>query len=508
LNDEDIKERIEIIRALEPYIQEKRRTVMPVSDEFNPTVHQVSYGALRISRIVPGDGSVHIEWSHNREYVREGGEFLVEIAEPSRQGSRTPQGAFLLRAGHQDRELDITGLSNGVDYAVYLSGYQDKVKVAQAPARLLRPCPAPGVTVAYNHPDDYTFNSSGRYLCSPSLLRLPGRRLLVCHDIYLGGGGQNLSHVYYSDDDGASWHFLSALYPCFWPKLFLHQEALFVLCCSTEYGNFQIYRSGDWGKTWSQPSVIIPGHEEKRPDLPGPHRAPTPLTVFNGRLWSAVEYGTWGRSEKFGAGLVSIALDDDPLEAANWTISPFAPYSPGYPGAVKGGDPAQLEGNIVVSPNGGLVNFMRYQTNGADPDYGKAILYKVDHRNPGSPPVFDRIIDFPGNLSKFNILRDPEGPYISLVNRVSIPWRSQRNILSLAVSEDLYHWRVVKDLINYQDNGWPEGYKLVGFQYVDFFIEDGDIYYLSRTALGGAHNFHDSNRITFHKLENYKQYLE
>jgi hypothetical protein len=46
-------------------------------------------------------------------------------------------------------------------------------------------------------------------------------------------------------------------------------------------------------------------------------------------------------------------------------------------------------------------------------------------------------------------------------------------------------------LINYEDNGWPEGYQLVGFQYVDFLIENGDIYYLSRTAINGAHNYHD-----------------
>jgi len=72
----------------------------------------------------------------------------------------------------------------------------------------------------------------------------------------------------------------------------------------------------------------------------------------------------------------------------------------------------------------------------------------------------------------------------------------------------MYHWRIVKDLINYQDNGWPEGYKYVGFQYPDLFIENDDIYYVSRTALGGAHNYHDANRITFHKLENYKQYLK
>jgi hypothetical protein len=151
---------------------------------------------------------------------------------------------------------------------------------------------------------------------------------------------------------------------------------------------------------------------------------------------------------------------------------------------------------------------LRYHTIGADPDYGKALIYRVDHRNPGAPLEFERIIDFPGNMSKFDIVRDPaDGTYVSLVNPVTLPWKGQRNILSISVSQDLYHWRLIKELINYQDNGWPEGYKLVGFQYVSFFIEKDNIYYASRTALGGANNYHDANRISFHKIENYRQYF-
>jgi len=465
----------------------------------------MGFGRLNIRRLIPGDGTIHMEWEHKREYVREGGEFLIQIWELASGGPGG--GSWIYRVPQDVRSFDAGNLCNGIDYVISLSGYQRNVKVAQASARLFRPCPAPGVTVAYCHPEDYTFNSSGRSTCSPSLLRLPNGRLLASHDFYWSRGGQNLSHVYCSDDDGATWHFLSEIHPCFWPKTFWHQGKVHMLGCATEYGSLELFRSDDLGRTWSAPAALLEGHEEKRPDLPGPHRNPTPLTVHNGRLWGAVEFGTWEIPTKLDAGVISVPLEADPMIPANWTVTPFARYNPDYPGAVKGGDPAHLEGNIVVTPDGGLVNFMRYQTNGADPDYGKALLYRVDKDNPGAPLEFDRIIDFPGNLSKFNIIRDDEGRYITLVNRVNIPWRSQRNILSLSVSEDLYHWRIVKDLLNYQENGWPEGYKQVGFQYADLFLEKGDIYCLSRTAIGGAHNFHDANRITFHKLENYRRFL-
>jgi hypothetical protein len=475
---------------------------MSIPLELNPTARSVGYGGLFISRLVPGDGELYLEWEHNGEFIRKGGEFLINIKEPGTSFS------MILYAGYDKRSANIKGLSNGVDYSVNLTGYQKGVKTAQAPVRLFRPCPVPGVTVAYCHPDDYTFNSSGRSTCSPSILRLPNGRLLVSHDFYWHLGGQNLTHVYYSDDDGLSWHYLSRIYPCFWGKLFRHQDALFILACSTEYGNFQIFRSLDAGKTWSEPVIIIPGHGESRPDLPGPLQCPTPITIHEGRLWTSVEYGCFGIPGLFDAAVVSIALEDDPMIASNWVTTPFARYNPDYPGAVKGGNPGHFEGNVVAAPGGDLLNILRYDTHGSEPDYGRAFIYRIDRRNPGSPLIFDRIIDFPGNMSKFEILRDPEnGLYLCLFNRVTLAWRHQRNILSLSVSEDLYHWKVIKDLINYQDSCWPEGFKLAGFQYPDFFIENGTIYYVSRTALGGAYNFHNANRITFHRLDNYEQYL-
>jgi hypothetical protein len=484
--------------------------VMFTSAEKNPTKIRNEFGNLFINRLVPGNGSFHIEWSCNEGYTCKNDEYLIRIYELESDIDvpvAPMQSDFLYSFDSQLQESEISGLCNGIDYVVSLSKYRNGKKIAQAPVRLIRPCPAPGVTVAYNHPEDFTFATSGCYLCSPTILRLPEGRLILGHDFYSPKGGQNLSHFYYSDDDGISWHFLSALYPCFWPKLFLYQKKLFIICTATEFGNLQIYNSDDGGVTWSQPAVILGG--EGCFNIPGPQRNPTPIIFFKERLWFAFEFGSWAMPWKFKSGICSIACDKDPMIPKNWIVTPFTGYDPGFSGAVKGGNPDFIEGNVVITPENNLVNILRYDTFGSEPDYGKAIMLQIDADNPETSQKFKKVIDFPGSLSKFEILYDSETKmYVSLVNRVTRPDRWQRNILSLSISADLFNWKVVRDLINYEDFNWPEGFRLTAFQYADFFIENGNIYYACRTSIGGAHCLHDSNRISFHKLKNFRQFIK
>ena len=75
-----------------------------------------------------------------------------------------------------------------------------------------------------------------------------------------------------------------------------------------------------------------------------------------------------------------------------------------------------------------------------------------------------------------------------------------RNLLSLLVSEDLTQWRVAADLLDFRDSDPQQ----VGFQYVDFEMEGDDILFLCRTALNGAHNFHDANYSTFHRIPQFR----
>ena len=84
----------------------------------------------------------------------------------------------------------------------------------------------------------------------------------------------------------------------------------------------------------------------------------------------------------------------------------------------------------------------------------------------------------------------------------------QRNVMSLTVSDDLWNWRLVKDLMRDDTGLNPEdSIALTGFQYVDWQFDSADLIYVVRTAYRGARNFHDSNQIIFRRLENFRDYL-
>lgn len=448
---------------------------------------------LSITRLAPGDQRVAVQGSFSGPIRREEVEYVFRL---QRRGSGSVEHRRLVG---EAPAIEWTGLQNGVDYQLELTAYHRRTgaALAAAPTRLFRPGWVPGVSVNYIHPDDYTFNTSGRSPASPSLLRLPQGRLLASHDIFWGQGGQNLTKVFYSDDEGRSWAYLSTVYPCFWGTLFLHRDRVYMLAVSTEYGQLQIFGSPDSGRTWTRPVRILPGGSR---EAGGPHKAPVPLIRQNGRLWSAVEYGSW-QTGGHAAGVVSVPEDTDLLSPDAWTVSAFTDCDPAWPGAVRGGAPGILEGNVVAAPNGELVNVLRYHTKGAVPDYGRAVILTVDSHRPHAAPAFRQVVDFPGSMSKFCIRFHAQTErYYALVNRVTTDWVSQRNVLSLISSSDIVHWDIHRDLLNYEDNGWPEDKHQVGFQYVDWLFQDDDIWALSRTALNGAYNYHNANHLTFHKF--------
>ncbi|MFN2203866.1 MAG: sialidase family protein [Caldilineaceae bacterium] len=358
------------------------------------------------------------------------------------------------------------------------------------------------------------------YLGSPSIVRLPSGDLLATHDYFGPGcprnheGEEHLTSVYLSQDDGAAWRNITHIANAYWSSLFLHRGDVYLLGCSQQYGSIVVRRSTDGGYTWTHPSdahtgLIAQGGFYHSP--PNYHCAPTPVLAANGRLYKAFEDCdpcVWGSG--FRSLVISAHEDGDLLEAASWQMSNKLAYDPGWTPSEWGTleNPGWLEGNVVETPHGGLCNVLRFN---AVPLADKAAI--VDIGDDGGLLAFEPatgLIDFPGGQSKFTIRRDiVTGLYLTISNNNTSPKSPrQRNVLSLHKSADLRAWVHVKTLL--QDDAdltVEESIRTVGFQYVDWQFDGDNLLYLVRTAYGGAHNYHDSNRITFHTLGNFRKLL-
>jgi len=391
----------------------------------------------------------------------------------------------------------IEGLEPECDYEMYVvrgngSGLSD--------IRLARTGPPVGIVVNYLHPEDTCYAFSGRSLCSPSIVKLPSGALLASMDVFASRAPQNLTLLFRSDDNGAHWRYVCELFPCFWGKLFCHRGELYMLANATEYGDLMIGVSRDEGQTWEPPVTIMAGagHREGR----GPHKAPMPVIAWEGRLYTAIDYGSWSTGGHSN-GLFSIDADADLLVAENWACTGFLPYDHAWPGAEPEGQAkGALEGNAVVGPDGEIYNVLRYETSG----YGKALVLRGDKHRPEAPLAFHSFADFNGGSnSKFDLLYDEDSQaYWAIASEVvdeATP--NQRNVLSLAVSQDMHSFRIAERLQDFRHEDPAD----VGFQYVSFLFDGDDILYLCRTAINQAKNRHDSNYTTFHRIKDFRNYL-
>lgn len=447
---------------------------------------------LYICRLAPGPGVIAVEWldktaEHNRET-----QYTVCF-------KRTADDAFSYYST-QDKHALLTGLDSCGEYELYV-----KTAGRESERRLARTGFVPGTVVNYLHPDNPAYSFSGRYLCSPSLVKLPGGGLIASMDVYASKNPQNLTLLFRSDDGGENWLYLNELFPCFWGKLFVHKGVLYMLAMSTEYGDLLIGKSEDGGKTFGMPEVLFRGSCSFMEN--GPHKAPMPVTSHAGRLWTAIDYGAWSKGGH-ASSLLSVDENADLLDASNWSLTKPLKYDPSWKGAVKGESRGLLEGSAVVSPNGDIYNFLGYRTGGCVPDKNRAVILKGSVEEPDKPLSFYKTVDFYGNRSKFSVRYDDvSGMYFSVVNRIKEAGgdgpESKRNIASLSASPDLEHWRVLCDLLDYSNED-PEK---VAFQYVDFLFDGEDLLFLSRTAFNRAASFHDSNYITFHKVKNFRGLL-
>lgn len=439
-------------------------------------------GDIYICRVVPYEHEIHFEW------------LGVEAEEYEIYCKLMEEDTFKQIGTTKETYFDIPGLEYEKDYEFYV-----KSGNLESRRRLARTGEYVGATVNYLHPKDKTYSFSGHALCSPSLVRHPDGYLLASMDIFKDCTPQNLTLIFRSDDDGKNWHYVSELFPCFWGKMFIHNNELYMLGCSTEYGDLLIGKSVDGGKTFSAPTVLLRGschHDEA-----GIHKNPQNVIYYNGRIYETLEWGAWAVG--YHAPMVmSCDVNDDLLIPENWHFTPPVKYDPNWEGVAKGPSTGNIEGTLTIAPDGNLYNIMRYDMCQTEPNYGLILAYKVNPEDPDAPLEYSRAIKLPGNHSKFMIKKDEvTAYYYTIISRIDCPERIyRRNLLSLMRSKDLDNWELVTDIFDFRDHDKEK----VGFQYVDFSIEGEDIIMLVRTALNNAHNFHDANYSTFHRLKNFR----
>ena len=406
-------------------------------------------------------------------------------------------------------EYTIKGLKPDCEYEVTV--FRSDEPEAKSDTRLFRTGFYPGQIVSYIHPKDTAYSFSGICPSSPSIVRTDSGRLLASTDVWYHQTVSRLTLIYKSDDNGKTWQYLCELFPCQWGKLFCHRRKVYMLGTTTEYGCLLIGCSQDDGQTWSSPVILLPGSGNNAEG--GPHKGATPVCHYKGRIWTALEYGTWNKGY-LDSGVISIAEDADLMIPENWACTGFLRFDPNWEGAspasadvgMHGGSRSYLEGSMVCAPDGTLLNMLRDNNHiPSEKSLGKAVFLKIDPDNPEKMPEFHSIIDFNGGAQKFVVDRDDKtGVYYTIVDRaVSVAGYGQRNVLSFSVSKDLFHWKIVKDLLDYQDQAPEE----TGFQYTDQVRIEDDLYFLCRTAFNHASNYHDGNCVTFHKVDNFLQLL-
>lgn len=445
---------------------------------YRPLLTEV--GDIYICRVVPSKNAIHFEWLQEC-----GTEYEVFYR-------KKDEGDFIFYDKAISDNCTICDLETDKDYEFFVKHDDKKSRI-----RLARTGEAVGTVVNYLHPDDNAYSFSGKYLCSPSLIKHPDGYLLASMDVYAGQYPQNLTLIFRSDDEGKTWKYVSELMPCFWGKLFVHRGDIYMLSCSTEYGDLMIGKSTDGGKTFSHPVTLLRGSNGKHGNC-GIHKNPQNIFIHNHRIYETLEWGCWANQEFGHAAMVmSCDIDDDLLVPENWSFSEPLKFDYFIPELKDLQKPVMaIEGTLTLSPEGELLNIMRFGKR------NHVIAYKVNTDDPDAPLEFKKLIYFEVCPSKFMIKYDEVSKkYYSVATMLYENAKDYpRNLLALVSSNDLENWQTVCRLLDYRDAN-PEK---TGFQYVDFMFDGNDIIYLCRTGINHPNSGHDSNYSTFHRIKDFR----
>lgn len=398
--------------------------------------------------------------------------------------------------------FEINGLERDVTYEFTV--WRSDMSASSA-TRLVRTGISVGKAINYIHPEDTAYSSSGKYLGTPTLCRLPSGRLLAGMDIFGDADdGQHIAILFRSEDNGESWRYVTELSPCFWPRFFVNKGKLYCLAVAEPYGDLIIGCSSDEGDSWSEPVHLVHGVKGDY----GCHRAGNPVINSNGCVYTAFEYGTW-KYRSFYHSLLWAAEDADLMKPESWHFTEPAGVNKNFEGMPRANVVTAIEGNAVALPDGEVAVLLRIDPlNMIGSDRNKALLVRRDTRNIEGKLLHERVIDMPcGFRNKFCVRYDADsGKYIALCNEYTEDGFRGRAVLTLAASDDCVNWTSLKRVIDAR-NDIKVLHRDISYSYPDFDFDGDDIIVILRVAANGAKNGHDTNLISFVRIKNYKRYL-
>ena len=350
------------------------------------------------------------------------------------------------------------------------------------------------------------------YIGSPSLLRLNnGDIMMSCDRFGKGFKTERNTSVFLSNDNGVGWRRIHWVKDQYWSNLFRLDETsqeLYLLGTSTDGpAPIKISRSHDNGMTWPDTTVLfgeISGNESYQ-------TGPTPSLIFGNRVYRAVERmrPPYEWPTDFEAVVMSASVYSDLVDPESWTKSAPLPFNESWiPDSwdPKPEMPGYLEGNAVAGPDGIVYNLLRLNSKPYIGNY--AVLLKYDQVE--NVLLFDSIVSMPGGHSKFVVRFDPATRlYLTLSNpNTDANYTDQRNILSLCSSPDLRNW-TEHTVVLHDDTGFnmDDSVRYTGFHYVDWQIDGDNLILAVRTAYRGANSYHNANRISFKKIEDFRSLL-
>ena len=420
---------------------------------------------LMIVRVSPEKNGVILEWVGKTT-----GDFTVQIYRNKN---------LIVEMRSDKNEIEIDNLKSNTEYsAVIRADNQASDRRLFVTGDYLYP------VVNYYNPKDRVYDFSGNFLGSPHIVRFH-EKLFCTMDTFKNGGtasGHKQSIVFISDDDGKKWRYLSEIVPAEWGRFIIVKDELYFI--GTKVGEGVIFYKTTDGITFEKGDVISPEYDGKDVYFCS---SPTHILVKGDYVYfvgGAPYYidGVAYSSLTMAKGNVKTGL----LNKKSWTFSNTLYPDPAW--NIDAENHRYAEESNVVERNGEIYVISRYFTN-------KALMTRYDKEN--NKLEFYKIIDLEIGYCKFYIEKNEEdGYYYAMGNHRCFP----RQILKLYRSKDLENWeyvKTIKDITETDKN-------LNGIQYPSFIIENNVAITVIRTALNGSENFHNSNAVTFAKINLYR----